>query len=55
MAVLDALFTGDSGELDLVAALRMLGETHPGEEIVTVDDGATKVRIWIDGRQETDL
>jgi len=55
IAVLDALFTSDSDELDLLAALRMLGENHPGEEIVTVDDGATKVRIWIDGRQGMDL
>lgn len=53
--VLDALFTDDSDELDLLAALRMLGETHPGDEIVTVDDGETKVRVWIDSRQEMDL
>ena len=53
--VLDALFTDDSDELDLLAALRMLGETHPGDEIVTVDDGETKVRVWLDNRQEMDL
>jgi len=53
--VLDAMFTEDSDELDLLAALRVLGETYPGEQIITVDDGSSKVRVWIDSRQEMDL
>jgi hypothetical protein len=55
LEVLDALFTSDSEELDLVAALRALWETHSGNDIVTVDDGKTKVRVWLDDRQEMDL
>src|SRR5262245_48095264 len=55
LEVLDALFTEDSDQLDLVAALRTLGETHPGDEIITVDGSRTKVRVWLDRRQEMDL
>jgi hypothetical protein len=56
LEVIDAMFSGDSlDEIDVLAALRVLGESFPSEEIVTVDDGSTKVRVWIDDRQEMDL
>ena len=44
--VVDALFDGEGEELNLRAAIRRLG-TQRGE-IVKVDDGDKKVRIWID-------
>lgn len=49
-AVVDALFSGDSGELDLVAALEVLGEEEECE-LITVQDGENHVRIWIDSRK----
>jgi hypothetical protein len=51
LEVVDALFSGDKDEIDVLAALRAL-ERFPDHDIVTVDDGGTKVRIWVDGRQE---
>jgi hypothetical protein len=53
--VVDAAFTGEANELDIVAALRVLGETYPAHDVVTVEDGSTRVRVWIDTRQEMDL
>lgn len=48
VAVLHALVSGDEDELDVVAAIRALGE-HAGGDLVTVnDDDGTTVRIWID-------
>jgi hypothetical protein len=44
--VVDALFSGDGSELNLKAAMTEL-ESHRGD-IVQVDDGRTRVRIWID-------
>lgn len=48
LAVVEALVSGGPNELDLLAALRVLGEFQ-GEELVRVeaDDGST-VRVWID-------
>jgi hypothetical protein len=51
-AVLDALFQGtEEHEIDLVAAVRALAEYGDGD-IVTVDDGATQVRVWVDDQNE---
>jgi hypothetical protein len=44
--VIDALFSGQGQELDLKQAISEL-KTLRGD-IVRVDDGDTKVRIWID-------
>ena len=44
--VVDALFDGEGDELNLRAAIRRLGMQRG--EIVRVDDGDKKVRIWID-------
>jgi hypothetical protein len=51
-AVLDALFQGTGEhEVDLVGAARALAEYGDGD-IVTVDDGATRVRVWVDDANE---
>ncbi|HVR30429.1 MAG TPA: hypothetical protein VMS86_12955, partial [Thermoanaerobaculia bacterium] len=51
-AVLDALFQGtDEHRIDLVAAVRALAQYGDGD-IVTVDDGETRVRVWVDDRNE---
>jgi hypothetical protein len=54
-AVLDALFQGTSDhELDLVAAARALAQYGDGD-IVTVDDGESQVRVWVDDVNEPAL
>ena len=54
-AVLDAMFQGtDEHELDLVGAVRALAEYGDGD-IVTVDDGETRVRVWVDDVNEPAL
>jgi hypothetical protein len=45
--VVDALFSGAEDELNILAAIRVLGE-QKGIDLVTVDDGESKVRIWVD-------
>jgi len=55
LEVVDAAFSGESNQVDVVAALRVLGETYPSHDIVTVEEGSTTVRVWIDTRQEMDL
>ena len=45
--VLTALVSGDDDELDLMAALDVLAE-YEGEDLVTVNDDGTSVRIWVD-------
>lgn len=54
MKVLDALLsTAKQNELDVAAALRALGES--GDKLlVTVQDAAQQVRIWVDSRASTD-
>ncbi len=48
MQVADALLSGPSDQLDLVAAVRALGEHGMDGDLVTVEDGDTSVRVWID-------
>ncbi len=48
LAVVDALFSGEPGELDLLAAVDALAEHGRGGDLVRVHDGDTRVRIWID-------
>jgi hypothetical protein len=51
-AVLDALFQGTGEhELDLVGAARALAQYGDGD-IVTVNDGTTQVRVWVDDVNE---
>ena len=53
MEVVDALFSGEPGELDLMAALDALGN-YSDTDLVHVQDGDSTVRIWIDARNTTD-
>lgn len=43
----DALLSGSGNKLDLGAALGALQDTHTGD-IVNIEDGGDRVRIWID-------
>lgn len=47
MPVVDALFQRGADELDVLGAVRALA-AHPGGDLVTVDEGAKRVRIWVD-------
>jgi hypothetical protein len=51
LAVVDALFSGEGDSLDLVAAVRAMGE-HAGGDLVRIEDGETRVRVWIDRDQD---
>jgi hypothetical protein len=51
--VVDALLSGDKDELNLAAAVRALGE-HGDGVLVTVDDQKSKVRIWVDSKNESE-
>lgn len=46
-AVVDALLGGDGDRLELSAAARELARAGD-REIVRVDDGGTRVRVWVD-------
>jgi hypothetical protein len=54
LAVVDALLSGEPGELDLLAAVEALGKHGQGGDLVRVNDGDTKVRIWIDDANTDD-
>ncbi|PYQ15070.1 MAG: hypothetical protein DMH00_00025 [Acidobacteria bacterium] len=51
--VVDALLSGGKDELNIAAAVRALGE-HGDGVLVTVDDEKSKVRIWVDSRNESE-
>ena len=53
VSVLDALVSGDDDELDLLAAVRALGE-HEDEAFVRVQETDATVRIWIDRQNQSD-
>jgi hypothetical protein len=48
VAVLSALVSGKEDELDLLAAVRALGDHHRGDLLTVNDADGTTVRIWID-------
>jgi hypothetical protein len=52
-AVVDAMLSGSKDEIDLAAGIRALGE-HGDGVLVTVDDKNSKVRIWVDSRNESE-
>jgi len=52
-SVVDALFSGEGDQLDLVAALKALGQ-EPECELLTVREGDEFVRIWIDARSSAE-
>ena len=49
--VVDALFSAGPDRLDFAAAVRALAD-HSSGDMVTVRDGETSVRIWIDNSNE---
>jgi hypothetical protein len=51
--VLDALVSGKSGELDIMAGIRALGEEGEGE-IVAVSEDDSEVRVWVDQKSDSD-
>jgi hypothetical protein len=53
MKVVDALFSGDKDELDLVAGLRALS-AQGDTELVSVKDDENTVRVWLDSKNITD-
>jgi len=53
IAVLDALLSAPGEQLDLRAAIQALAAQGPGD-LVTVRDGETSVRVWIDGLAEAE-
>jgi hypothetical protein len=52
LAVVNALFSGSPDELDVLAAIQAL-DAHGPVELVRVDDGESRVRIWVDERAES--
>ena len=53
MKVVDALFSGDKDELDLVAGLRALS-SQGDTELVSVKDQENTVRVWLDSKNISD-
>jgi hypothetical protein len=51
MAVVEALIQGEGEELDVAAAVDALDELGK-MELVSVDDGESTVRVWIDERSD---
>ncbi len=47
LEVVDALFSGPRGTLDLAAAIRALAEVGDGD-MVTIQDRDARVRVWVD-------
>jgi len=50
--VIEAMLATDGEELDVAAGLRALAAAGEGE-LVTVDDGGDKVRVWVDASAES--
>jgi hypothetical protein len=53
LEVVDALLDAPEGELNIKSALETLAAQHSGE-LVTVTNGPSKVRIWIDEKAEAE-
>jgi len=53
MKVVDALFSGEKDELDLVAGLRALS-AQGDTELVSVKDDENTVRVWLDSKNISD-
>jgi len=53
LTVVDALLSSGTNDLDLVAALRALGQ-HGDTELVNVKDQNSAVRIWLDSKSTSD-
>ena len=53
LEVVDALLDAPDGQFNIKSALEALAAQHTGE-LVTVTDGASRVRIWIDDKADTE-
>jgi len=53
LEVVDALLDAPDGQFNIKSALEALAAQHSGE-LVTVTDGASRVRIWIDDRADAE-
>jgi len=53
LEVVDALLDAPEGRFNIKSALEALASQHSGE-LVTVTDGASRVRIWIDDRADAE-
>jgi len=53
MTVVDALLSSGTNELDLVAAVRALGQ-HGDSELVMVKDNKNTVRVWLDSKNTSE-
>ena len=53
LEVIDALLDAPDGQLNVKGALQALASVHSGD-LVTVSDGSSKVRIWIDERADAE-
>lgn len=49
--IIGAMFTGGENELDVLAALQAMAN-YPNQDFVTVEEGDTTVRIWVDNLPE---
>jgi hypothetical protein len=53
LEVVDALLDAPDGELNIKSALETLASQHIGE-LVSVTEGSSKVKIWIDEKADTE-
>ena len=53
LEVVDALLDAPEGQLNIKSALEKLASQHTGD-LVTVTEGPSKVRIWIDEKAEAE-
>jgi hypothetical protein len=53
LEVVDALLDAPDGQLNIKSALEALASQHTGE-LVSVTDGSSKVKIWIDEKADTE-
>jgi hypothetical protein len=53
LEVVDALLDAPDGELNIKSALETLASQHTGE-LVSVTEGSSKVKIWIDEKADTE-
>lgn len=53
LMVVDALFSGPEGRLDIGAALQALADYGPGN-LISIRDGEQTVRVWIDDVNESE-
>jgi hypothetical protein len=53
LAVVDALLDAPEGQLNFKGALQRLAQ-HQDGDLVTIEDGTSNVRIWIDDRSTAD-